>query len=80
MRAGGAVVGVVFFAEAGEGVGDGGCFCVCCEVQDDKRLALAVEENGAFPTIVDIGLEGDDPRMGLGFIPGKDDFAAVPDS
>lgn len=73
------VAGIVFFTEAGEGVGNWSAFPIFREVEYDQSLALAIEENGAHAVVVDIGLERNDPCVSHGFSTGKEDFPAVLD-
>ena len=72
------LAGVVYFAKAGEGVGNGVFTRIWREIEEDERLALT-EDCDRFTVVADVGLKGDDPCAGLDLFGMEDDLPAVLD-
>ena len=68
----------MYFAKAGEGIGNGVFPRICCEIEENERLALTADCD-RFTVVADVGLKGDDPCAGLDLFGMEDDLPAVLD-
>ena len=68
----------MYFAKAGEGIGNGVFPRICCEIEENERLALTADCD-RFTVVADVGLKGDDPCAGLDLFALEDDLPAVLD-